>query len=154
AVSRMDPVPIVTVNLWLDRRVLDDAFVGLPGRTMQWVFDKREAFGSDASHLSLVSSGAEKVYEMRNRELIELAHEGLLGAIPCRRAARLVRATVIREPRATFSLAPGQPVRPATRTPVPHFYFAGDWIATGLPATIEGAVRSGHAAAAAVLAHS
>jgi uncharacterized protein with NAD-binding domain and iron-sulfur cluster len=56
---------------------------------------------------------------------------------------------VIREPRATFSLAPGQPPRPATRTDVPGLYLAGDWIDTGLPATIEAAVRSGHRAAAA-----
>jgi hydroxysqualene dehydroxylase len=54
---------------------------------------------------------------------------------------------VVREPRATFSLAPGQPRRPTTRTPIKGFYLAGDWIDTGLPATIESAVRSGHLAA-------
>ena len=70
--------------------------------------------------------------------------------MPARRArARLLRATVVREPRATFSLAPGQPPRPSTRTPVRGLYLAGDWIDTGLPATIESAVRSGHRAAAA-----
>jgi hydroxysqualene dehydroxylase len=58
-----------------------------------------------------------------------------------------VRATVVREPRATFSLAPGQPARPAPETAVPGFFLAGDWIDTGLPATIESAVRSGHRAA-------
>ena len=64
--------------------------------------------------------------------------------------ARLTRATVVREPRATFSLAPGEPERPGMRTPVEGLYLAGDWIATGLPATIEGAVRAGHEAAEAV----
>ncbi|HUK35962.1 MAG TPA: FAD-dependent oxidoreductase, partial [Vicinamibacterales bacterium] len=63
------------------------------------------------------------------------------------RAATLVRATVVREPRATFSLAPGQPARPESSTSVPGLFLAGDWIETGLPATIEGAVRSGHCAA-------
>jgi uncharacterized protein with NAD-binding domain and iron-sulfur cluster len=58
---------------------------------------------------------------------------------------------VIREKRATFSLAPGQPARPDTRTPVPGFYLAGDWIATGLPGTIESAVVAGHWAAKALL---
>ena len=45
AASRMASKPIVTVNLWYDRAVMDDVFVGLPGREMQWVFDKRRAFG-------------------------------------------------------------------------------------------------------------
>jgi len=63
------------------------------------------------------------------------------------RPARLAGATVVREPRATFSLAPGQPARPGTRTPVRGLLLAGDWIETGLPATIESAVRAGHRAA-------
>src|SRR5262245_2129596 len=47
---RMGSSPIVTVNLWMDRRVLDDTFVGLPGRAMQWVFDKGALFGDGTSH--------------------------------------------------------------------------------------------------------
>ena len=58
--GRMTASPIVTVNLWYDRTVTDTAFVGLPGRTFQWVFDKGRIFGATASHLSLVSSGAER----------------------------------------------------------------------------------------------
>ena len=57
----MDAQPIVTVNLWYDREVMPETFAGLPGRTMQWVFDKRLAFGGVASHLSLVSSGASEM---------------------------------------------------------------------------------------------
>lgn len=143
--------PIVTVNLWLDRPVIDEPFVGLPGRAMQWVFDKRLLFGGDASHLSLVSSGASPLTGLANQELIRTAHEELLDAVPAMRPARLVRATVSREPRATFSLAPGQPPRPGVTTPIRRFWLAGDWIDTGLPATIESAVRSGHRAADAVL---
>ena len=137
----------MTVNLWFDRRVLDEAFVGLPGRVMQWVFDKRIAFGQAASHLSLVSSGAASMVGRSNDELIAIAHAEILEAMPDTRSARLIRATVIREPRATFSLAPGQPARPATATGVRGLRLAGDWIDTGLPATIESAVRSGHRAA-------
>jgi len=135
------------VNLWFDRPVLDEPFIGLPGRTMQWVFDKRAAFGESASHLSLVSSGADDVLRKTNDELIALAHRELIEALPTIRAARLVRGTVIREPRATFSLAPDQPARPQTDTPVRGLFLAGDWIDTGLPATIESAVVSGHRAA-------
>jgi len=144
---RMESSPIVTVNLWFDRQVIDEPFVGLPGRAMQWVFDKRAALGGQASHLSLVSSGASFLVHLANDALIARAHDELLDAIPAVRPAKLVRATVVRESRATFSLAPGQPSRPATATPVRGLFLAGDWIDTGLPATIESAVRSGHLAA-------
>jgi hypothetical protein len=143
----MESSPIVTVNLWFDRAVIDEPFLGLPGRAMQWVFDKRTVFGGTASHLSLVSSGADPLVERSNDGLIADAHRELIEALPDIRSARLVRATVIREPRATFSLAPGQPQRPASETGVRGFFLAGDWIDTGLPATIESAVRSGHRAA-------
>jgi squalene-associated FAD-dependent desaturase len=149
---RMQPCPIVTVNLWLDGPLFEEPFVGLPGRDMQWVFDKRQAFGASASHLSLVSSGAEALARRGNEELIALAHDELLNAFPRARTSRVLRATVVREPRATFSLAPGQPRRPDTVTPVRGLYLAGDWIETGLPATIESAVRSGHRAGDAAAA--
>jgi zeta-carotene desaturase len=137
--------PIVTVNLWFDRPLIDEAFLGLPGRTMQWVFNKQASGG--AFHLSLVSSGASALVSMTNQDLTRLAETELLEALPGARAARLVRAAVVREPRATFSLAPGQPARPPVATSVRGLFLAGDWIDTGLPATIESAVRSGHQAA-------
>jgi squalene-associated FAD-dependent desaturase len=149
--NAMASSPIVTVNLWLDRPVLDVPFAGLPGRAMQWVFDKSVVFGGGASHLSLVSSGASPLVEQTNDELIAAAHQELLEALPGIRPARLLRATVIREPKATFSLAPGQPPRPECRTPIRGLFLAGDWLDTGLPATIESAVRSGHTAAEAAL---
>jgi zeta-carotene desaturase len=149
--NAMASSPIVTVNLWFDRPVLDVPFAGLPGRAMQWVFDKSVVFGGGASHLSLVSSGASPLVEQTNDELIGAAHQELLEALPGIRPARLLRATVIREPKATFSLAPGQPPRPECRTPIPGLFLAGDWLDTGLPATIESAVRSGHTAAEAAL---
>jgi uncharacterized protein with NAD-binding domain and iron-sulfur cluster len=68
-------------------------------------------------------------------------------ALPQLRGRRVRRSVVIREPRATFSLAPGLPPRPQTETPVRGLFLAGDWTDTGLPGTIEGAVLSGHAAA-------
>ncbi len=146
--------PIVTVNLWFDRPVMDEPFVGLPGRSMQWVFDKRALFGGESSHLSLVSSGARLLMDCSNEDLIDMAHRELVEALPEARQAHLVRGAVIREPRATFSLAPGQAARPGTATPVRRLYLAGDWIETGLPATIESAVRSGHGAAEAVIRES
>lgn len=151
AADAMVSKPIVTVNLWYDRQVMQDAFVGLPGRTMQWVFEKRVAFGEEASHLSVVSSAADAIAETAADDLIQLAAAEIAGALPGARNATLVRGTVVREKRATFSLAPGQPPRPSTITPIKGLALAGDWIDTGLPGTIESAVLSGHWAADAVM---
>jgi hydroxysqualene dehydroxylase len=147
AAAAMESMPIVTVNLWYDRRVMDEPFVGLPGREMQWVFDKRLAFGEEASHLSLVSSGATRLAALGNEALTALAAREMEQGLPGVRGATLVRSTVVREKQATFSLAPGQPPRPGSATPVEGLYLAGDWIDTGLPGTIESAVISGHSAA-------
>jgi squalene-associated FAD-dependent desaturase len=154
AADRTAASPIVTVNLWFDRVVIDHVLVGLPGRAMQWVFDKRRVFGEQASHLSLVSSGAEKIVSLSNEELIQLAVHEVNDAFPAARVASVRRAVVVREKRATFSVAPGQPQRPVTQTSIPGLLLAGDWIDTGLPATIEGAVRSGHAAASLAISAS
>lgn len=145
------PSPIVTVNLWYDRPVLNVPFLGLPGRSMQWVFDKQAVFGGTAAHLSLVASGAPELSARTNDDLIATADKEIREALPPATAAQRVNATVIREPRATFSLAPGQPRRPSNRTEVQGLWLAGDWTDTALPATIEGAVRSGHQAAGQIL---
>jgi uncharacterized protein with NAD-binding domain and iron-sulfur cluster len=147
AASRMTAKPIVTVNLWYDRPVMEDSFVGLPGRQMQWVFDKRQAFGERASHLSLVASGADTLVGRDSPALIALAAREVAAAIPGARDAVLRRGTVIREKRATFSLALDQPARPDVTTPVRGLFLAGDWIETGLPGTIESAALAGHLAA-------
>jgi zeta-carotene desaturase len=152
AARRTAASPIVTVNLWLDRDVTGETFIGLPGRTMQWIFDKRMLFGEDASHLALVSSGADRVVGLANDQLIALALAELRAALPAAAGVIVKRAVVVREKRATFSVAPGQPRRPSTESGVRGLYLAGDWIETGLPATIESAVVSGHLAAEAIVA--
>ena len=143
--------PIVTVNLWLGNATLPDPIVGFPGRHFQWAFDRRAIAGPSQSSISLVSSGAEAICAQSNPALVDLARRELGGALPEVASATLRHASVVRERRATFSLAPGSPPRPATETAVAGLFLAGDWIATGLPATIESAVASGHAAARAVL---
>jgi uncharacterized protein with NAD-binding domain and iron-sulfur cluster len=126
---------------------MQDAFLGLPERQMQWVFDKRRVFGESASHLSLVASGADALVGQDNAALIALAAREVADAIPAARDATLVRGTVVREKRATFSVAPGQPPRPPVETPIRGLFLAGDWIETGLPGTIESAAVAGHRAA-------
>jgi hydroxysqualene dehydroxylase len=142
--------PIASVNVWLSRRVLPSQFLGLPGRTLQWVFDKEQMFDS-TSHITMVSSGADDVMALQNGELIALALGELRNALPDARSAKVLRASVVRERRATYSLAPGQPTRPGTATEVAGLVLAGDWIETGLPATIEGAATSGRRAAEALV---
>jgi squalene-associated FAD-dependent desaturase len=146
--------PIVTINLWYDRPILTapvDRFVGLVGSPWHWVFDKSAIFGGASGHVSVVSSGAIELLTQDNAALTTLARRELARLLPAAATARCLRSVVIREPRASFSVAPGGPARPSPVTEVPGFFLAGDWTDTGLPATIEGAVRSGHRAAAAVL---
>ncbi|MGH2599907.1 MAG: hydroxysqualene dehydroxylase HpnE, partial [Dehalococcoidia bacterium] len=139
--------PIVSVNIWFDREILPCAFVGLPGRRLQWAFDKRAVIGEDASHVTLVGSGAQELLRQSNASLAALALGELREALPSARHASVRRTLVVREPRATFSLADDQPARPPTATAVPRLLLAGDWVDTGLPGTIEGACLSGRWAA-------
>ncbi len=149
--TALGSAPIVTVNVWFDGFQIDDAMLGLPGRHFQWVFDRRRFVGGGQSHLSLVSSGADAICNLSNAELIDTAVKEIRHALPAAVNSSVRHASVIRERRATFSLKPGSPPRPGTMTPVSGLFLAGDWIDTGLPATIESAVLSGHRAAAAVL---
>jgi zeta-carotene desaturase len=150
AAERMASSPIVTVNLWFDGPVTEGRFVGLVDGPMHWVFDKSAIFGEQAGHLSVVASGAEDIARLGNVEIAQLAVAQLKRGLPLARSRKLLRSVVVREHRATFSLAPGGPPRPETRTPLKGFFLAGDWTDTGLPGTIEGAVLSGHRAAKAV----
>ncbi len=147
----MPASPIVTVSLWFDRDVMPRGtpFLGLADGTMQWFFGRRAITGTGTS-IAAVCSGATDILRLENADIIARAEADVRRALPAARGARLTRALVVREPRATFSLAPSAPPRPATITPMPGFFLAGDWTDTGLPATIEGAVRSGFAAADAI----
>jgi squalene-associated FAD-dependent desaturase len=152
AAASMQPSPIVTVNFWFDRPVMQQRFVGLVGGVMQWAFDKRSIFASETGHVSVVASGATELVDLDRDAITAIARTQLDQVLPAARAAHFRRApVVVRERRATFSLAPSAPRRPGTRTAIPGFLLAGDWTDTGLPATIESAVLSGRWAAEAVL---
>jgi hydroxysqualene dehydroxylase len=144
--------PIVSAYLWLDRPVMDVPFVGLPRRRWQWVFDVGATWGSPGQ-LSVIASAADGMPEETNEELVHSALVTVREVLPAARAAVLRHGLVVRERSATFSVASSAPPRPGTETAVPGLFLAGDWIATGLPATIESAVISGHAAARAAARH-
>jgi squalene-associated FAD-dependent desaturase len=151
----MRSMPIVTVNLWFDRPLFAEGrgvpFVGHVDGAVHWFFDRAAIAGGSASHVAAVTSGAVGLLRRGTAEIVALAERDARVVFARAKGARLVRSLVVREPRATFSLAPGGPMRPSTGTALPGVYLAGDWTDTGLPATIEGAVRSGFAAARAVL---
>jgi predicted NAD/FAD-dependent oxidoreductase len=149
------------VNLWLDGPVTDEPFVGLIGGPFHWLFDKDEILGQSVDrstahaqrrgHLALVASGAVDLVDLENQEVTESAMDQLTRTLPAAATRKLLRSVVVREHRATFSVAPGGPPRPAATTALPGFYLAGDWTDTGLPGTIEGAVVSGHRASRLIL---
>jgi squalene-associated FAD-dependent desaturase len=147
--------PIICVHLWLDREVTSSAFVGFAGRTTQWLFNKRHIFSRYGAphpgYLSFVISGAREFAELPNDAVLQMVINDLSAMIPAAREAQVMKALVLREKHATFAADPASDaIRPSARTAVSNLFLAGDWIQTGLPATIESAVISGHAAAAAI----
>jgi zeta-carotene desaturase len=147
AASGTPPMAIVSAHLWLDRAVMAVPFVGLPGRPWQWIFDVGRHWRGRSSHLSLVASAADELAGRDNDTLVEQALATVRDVLPAAREASVRKAIGVRERRATFSLAPGVPPRPGHDTPWPNVFLAGDWIGNSLPATIEAAAASGHAAA-------
>ena len=104
-----------------------------------------------ASYVELVISSSKSLIEKSRQEIIDLALKELREFFPQVRDAKLVKATVIKEVNATFSPTPGiDRHRPHPQTIWPRVFLAGDWTATGWPATMEGAVRSGYLAAEAL----
>jgi zeta-carotene desaturase len=107
---------------------------------------------TSAQYLQLVISASYDLLRKSREEIIDVCLKEVRQALPAAREAQLVKATVIKEAAATFSPEPGvDQWRPAQETKTPGLFLAGDWTATGWPATMEGAVRSGYLAAEAVL---
>ena len=103
-------------------------------------------------YLQLVISASYDLLRKSREEIIDVCLKEVRQALPHAREAQLVKATVIKEAAATFSPLPGvDHWRPAQQTKTPGLFLAGDWTATGWPATMEGAVRSGYLVAEAVL---
>jgi phytoene dehydrogenase-like protein len=142
--------PIVAVHLWFDRAVSPHAMAGLIDSPIHWVFDRGRMGGArPPGYVALVTSGADEMARWDRRRLQALAMEELHRFFPRARGASLRRARVLKERRATPAFGPDQRrLRPGVRTSVPNLCLAGDWTATGLPATLEGAAASGHRAAA------
>ncbi len=138
--------PITGIHLWFDRSITDLPHATLLDRTMQWMFNK-----NGGKHIQLVVSASRTLLEMPRNEVIALALKELAEFFPAAAEAKLERAHVVKEVRATFSASPGlEALRPTNKTSIPNLFLAGDWTKSGWPSTMEGAVRSGYLAAEAV----
>ena len=149
---RLGASPIVNLHVRYDRRVTDLPFAAGLETPVQWVFDRTASAGLDRGQLLAISLSA--AAGTADRPLDGLRAEylpALEELLPAARGARVVSFWATREPRATFRGVPGTAAhRPGPRTQVEGLYLAGAWTATGWPATMEGAVRSGLAAAQAL----
>jgi squalene-associated FAD-dependent desaturase len=159
----MRAAPITGVHLWFDRPVCPLPHVVTVGRLIQWVFNHTAiqgraaaAAGAEAGnpgqYLQLVISAAYDLLALDKAAILDVVLAELGEIWPEARTARLLRSWVVTEHGATFAVRPGiEALRPPQRTPVAGLFLAGDWTATGWPATMEGAVRSGYRAAEGIL---
>jgi squalene-associated FAD-dependent desaturase len=147
---KLEHSPITSVHLWFDRPILSQPHVVLVDGVGQWVFNRGEADG-DGHYVQVVVSAARQFRGLGREEVERLVVEELKGVFLAATAAVVRRARVITEHAATFSAVPGvDEWRPGQESPIPNLFLAGDWTATGWPATMEGAVRSGYLAAEAL----
>jgi squalene-associated FAD-dependent desaturase len=141
--------PITGIHLWFDRAVTSLPHAVLLDRTIQWMFNK-----SEGKYIQLVVSASRGLTAMPRGEVIDLALRELVEFLPAVSEAKLEKAHVVKEVRATFSAVPGlEATRPVSVTSLSNLFLAGDWTRSGWPATMEGAVRSGYLAAEAVTEH-
>jgi squalene-associated FAD-dependent desaturase len=154
ALAGLGSSPIVNLHVVYDRRVCEQPFAAGVGTPVQYVFDRTRAAGAPAGcqYLAVSLSGAEREMGMSADELRERYLPALGELFPRAREAKVERFMATREHAATFRAAPGVArLRPGPATAIPGLVLAGSWTATGWPATLEGAVLSGHAAAAEAL---
>jgi squalene-associated FAD-dependent desaturase len=144
----LDESPIVSVHLLFDRAVLGPPLAALIGSSAHWVFDRGRLTGhlpASGQYLTVVSSGVPDLLALRGRDLVDLMASELTARFG---RAELLWSRISREPGATFAGRPGTASsRPDAQTARPNVSRAGAWTQTGWPATMEGAIRSGRAAA-------
>ena len=150
--------PILGVHLLIDSQVLDVPHLVLPGRRVQWIFNKG-VDGQGQQHLHAVISAADEWMDLDEETIVERVLADLSAAAPSIHERTIITARSVKEKQATFAATPEiEPFRPMLAPStigihggdVQGLYLAGDWCATGWPATMEGAVRSGYIAAEAI----
>ena len=149
---QLEVSPITSVHLWYDRPVTDLPHIVLVDCVGQWLFNRGEVAPGE-HYVQVVVSAARPFRGLGHEEVRRRIAEEVARLFPAAAAATLLRARVVTEHAATFSAVPGvDRLRPTQASPIPNLFLAGDWTATGWPATMEGAVRGGYLAAEALLA--
>ncbi|HEX8951981.1 MAG TPA: FAD-dependent oxidoreductase, partial [Polyangia bacterium] len=145
-----------SLHLWLDRLVTDEQIVGCVGSPLHWIFNRNRLVtvrDTAKSHLSLVVSAARELVDRPSDEIVQTLVAELGRLLPEAARARVVHARLIKERDATIAHTAGsEGLRPRCQSPVEGLFAAGDYVRTGLPATIESAVRAADAAADLALA--
>ncbi len=148
---RLETSPITSVHLWYDRPITALPHVVLVDCVGQWLFNRGEIAAGE-HYVQVVVSAARPFRGLGHEEVRRRITDELARLFPPAAAATLLRSRVVTEHAATFSAVPGvDQWRPVQASPLPNLLLAGDWTATGWPATMEGAVRSGYLAAEALL---
>lgn len=148
--AQMEASPITGVHLWFDRPVMQQDYLAVLDRDIQWIFNKNQQYGEGDSgtYISVVVSASRQLVTVPRDALIRQMLDELQEILPAVRDASIVKSRVVKEKYATFSPAPGvEHLRPGPQTPLENVLVAGDWTDTGWPATMEGAARSGYACA-------
>ena len=154
--GKLESSPITGIHLWFDREITPLPHAVLLDRTIQWMFQKSKfhdgtGAAKSGSYIELVVSASRSLLEKSRQEILDLAQAELAEFFPRAKEAKVVKAAVIKEVFATYSVLPGvDRYRPSAKTQWPRLFLAGDWTASGWPATMEGAVRSGYLAAEAI----
>ena len=155
-IERHEHWPICSVHLWFDREITELEHAVLLDREIHWMYNKsrlQPERATKGSYLELVVSASRAFAALSREQAIELALSELAEYFPAITEAKLEKAALVKEVRATFGVPPGiDAFRPASVSPWPNCFLAGDWTATGWPSTMESAARSGHLAAEAVCA--
>lgn len=146
--------PLCSVHLWFDREITHLPHAVLLDREIHWLYNKsrlqpwRKLKGS---YVELVVSASRSFAALSREEAISQSVCELAEFFPVVKDAKLEKAALVKEVRATFGVPPGiDAARPDSNSPWPQVFLAGDWINTGWPSTMESAARSGHLAAEAV----
>lgn len=151
-IQKLSTSPIYSISLWFDRPIMEQEFAGLVDTETQWVFNKNrilsELSGRKDGYVTCVISGAQKFAGTSDEALLKMCLDELHQCFPASRNAALRHSLIVREKNATLSPKVGfSRYRLPQNTPLRNFFLCGDWTDTGLPATIESAVLSGHLAA-------
>ena len=145
--------PIISIHLIFDRPVMDLPFMAFIDSPIHWVFNRKQIYRREKRNIiSIIMGNAYPYVKWNEAELINMVLSELKKYLRETGSAKLFSYRVIKERNATFVPYPGvESSRPPQKTPLKNLYLAGDWTATGLPATIESAVKSGHICAELVI---